>query len=521
MLYRPSPTRTAKHQQTVAWSSLPDSVFEDLGLDRSALAEFNRSILGNIILPGEGIYPQAASTSFQVSSKNPKIIVYCDVEEDVRQCLLRASRHGWWIVPRSGGHSTAGYSVNDGMVIDVSRINSVYVDPAARTATIGAGARFETINAVLNSYKLHLPGGICPDVGVAGYMQGGGYSYTSRQFGMNCDSVIGFRMMLKDGRTVMANANQNADLFWAVRGGTGNNFGILLDITYRVYPVWEVWAFGLAWSREDAPRVLEEIQSRFVHTGGPSKLGFMGLISKRIDFGDKPIFSIRGMYLGSAEEGRAELRPLLDIGDPVIDVDTIQPYISALNTIDYADVVDLEWSKVKEDKQASYLDKPLRRADWARVMDYFEASPPGTINLACFEPMGGAIEDQAPDACAFVHRNADLDFFVDTFWTDDADAKVAADWLDGFMDLVSPFSNGRVYQNYPRRSLTDTNRRYFGDNYDRLLAVKNKYDPLPRMFHFEQGICKGADDAGTFLNGPPPVEFSAEPIVFEPHNDAE
>ena len=233
------------------------------------------------------------------------------------------------------------------------------------------------------------------------------------------------------------------------------------------------------------------------------------------------MLSIRGIYFGGAEDGRAELRALSDIGEPIVDADTVQPYLFALNAIDAANVIDLDWCQVREDKQACFIDKPLKETDWDRVFDYFAASPSGTINMACFEPLGGAIAEHAPDACAYVHRDADLDFFVDTFWMNDADANEAADWLDGFMDLMAPFSNGRVYQNYPRRSLTDTNRRYFGENYDRLLAVKNKYDPLPRMFHFEQGICTGADDPGTFLDGPPPADFTADPIVYEPHSEGD
>ncbi len=519
MPYRPSPTHAAKLQQTAAWSALPETVFEDLGADREAIAAFSHALLGNVVLPGEGAYATAARTSFQTTSSHPKIIVYCKVEADVRLCLQWARRYGWWVVVRSGGHSTAGYSVNNGMVIDVSHMNGVHVDPLARTATIGSGANFANINSVLHSYKLHLPGGICPDVGVAGYMQGGGYSYTSRQFGMNCDNVIGFRMMLKDGQTVEASVERNADLFWAVRGGTGNNFGVLLDITYRVHPVWDVWAFGLAWPREAAPRVLAEVQARFVQTNGPSRLGFMGYISNRFDLTNEPMLSIRGLYLGSAEEGREALAPLMEIGSPVVDADTVQPYRKALDAIDEQDLVNMDWDKVREDKQACYLDRRLNEADWVRIFDYFAEAPDGTINLACFEPYGGAIAEHASDACAFVHRDADLDFFVDTFWTDDADADAASAWLDGFMRLVEPFSNGRVYQNYPRRALTDTNRRYFGGNFDRLLAVKNKYDPLPRMFFFEQGICTSADDPGTFLDGQPPEAFTSAPIIYETHSD--
>ncbi|MCP4380095.1 MAG: FAD-dependent oxidoreductase [Hyphomicrobiales bacterium] len=172
MPYRPSPKRAAKSGQVELWSGLPDSVFEDLGADRQTIAKFGGALVGGIVLPGEGNYSESARTSFNKTASRPKIIVFCDVEQDIRLCLQWARQYGWWAVPRSGGHSTAGYSVNDGMVIDVSRMNGVQVDPVGLTATIGSGANFGTINAVLGSYRLHLPGGICPDVGIAGYMQG-------------------------------------------------------------------------------------------------------------------------------------------------------------------------------------------------------------------------------------------------------------------------------------------------------------------------------------------------------------
>ena len=518
MPYRPGARKSAKSGQIAAWPKLPETVFSDLGIDRDQLAAFSHALVGEVVLPSEGGYASAARTSFQAAPRQPKIIVYCEVEADVRGCLEWAGRHGWWVTPRSGGHSTAGYSVNDGMVIDVSRMKSVYVDPATMTATVGAGTNFGTLNAVLNSYKLHIPGGECPDVGIAGYMQGGGYGFTSRAFGMNCDNVIAFRMMLRDGQTVTANPLQNADLFWAVRGGTGNNFGILIDITYRVRPVWQLWAFGLAWDRDAAPRVLAEMQAHYMRTGASPKLGYMVLITRRPDFGNQPVLTMRGLHNGSAEEGRNELARLLAIGNPVFDVDLTLPYLVATNALDEHDVLDMPWEKVKEDKQSTYVDRPLAEADWRKMLDYFADTPAGTWGMACIEPYGGAISQVASDACAFVHRSVDMDFFVDTFWADEADAPRARAWLDGFMEMMAPFSNGQVYQNYPRRTLADTGRRYFGSNHDRLVAVKNKYDPVPRTFHFEQGLATSRDDRGPPVT-PEASEFAASAIVYEPHSE--
>ena len=177
------------------------------------------------------------------------MIAFCEVSADVRCCLEFARKYQVPFTCRSGGHSTAGYClVNGGLVIDVSRMDDIYVDPGARTARVGAGANFHKVNAILESYGLHVPGGGCPEVGVAGYMQGGGYGFTSRMFGIHCDNVLQVELMLADGTIVRANSVEHADLYWAVRGGTGNNFGVLLATTYQLYPLDTLWGFGLKWS---------------------------------------------------------------------------------------------------------------------------------------------------------------------------------------------------------------------------------------------------------------------------------
>ena len=523
MTYRRSQARRAKQGKISDWVDLPDSVFTDLGVDRGTLAAFENALVGSILLPGEADYKAASRATFQMSSEKPKIIVYCEIEADVRLCLAWARRHKWWVVPRSGGHSTAAYSVNNEMVIDISRMNHITVDGDLKQVRVGAGANFGRLNAALDSHRLHMPGGLCEDVGIAGYMQGGGYGLTVREFGMNCDNVISFRMMLRDGRTVTANASKNADLYWAVRGGTGNNFGILLDITYRLHEVWKLWAFGIRWEADDAAAALCRLQERYMRTGAPPKLGYMVVISHRSDLDGRPILMLRGTYNGSQADGRKEIAGLLEIGQPTVEIDSVETYYR-LETLLYETPVPIidppHGPELKEDKQAGFIAKMMSERDWQAVLDYYIQTSPVPYNAIAIEPYGGAINAIAPDACAYVHRDVDMDFFVDSFWTDDGDRDAAVAWLDGFMDLMAPHFNGGVYQNYPRRGLTDYRRRYWGGNHDRLLAVKQKYDPVPHMFYFEQGICTGPDDPGVPIDGGAPADFTAAPIVFEPHTDS-
>ena len=216
---------------------------------------------------------------------------------------------------RSGGHNTAGYSVlTGGIVIDMSLFHSIRIDPVSRTATVGPAVPFQKLNKALDEYGLHVPGGECEDVNIAGYMQGGGYGFTSRQFGMNCDNVLQFTMMTYDStgpHVVVASPVRNPGLFWAVRGGTGNNFGVLLEVTYQLYPLGQLWGFGIKWvDLADAPAALLAMQDGYMKYGASPALGHLPVIM--VQKGDtEASLGTYGLFNGTREEGMAAIQPLL------------------------------------------------------------------------------------------------------------------------------------------------------------------------------------------------------------------
>lgn len=265
---------------------------------------------GDAVLPSDGLYAADRQLSNFAFQSFPLLIVYCKVFQDVWECLQFAVRHSLWITTRSGGHSTAGFSLNDGMVIDTSRLNGVYVDTARKVAVVGPGSNWGHVNATLADYGLHMPTGGCGDVCVAGYMQGGGYGFTSRKFGMNCDNVVDMLVMLADGRIVRANEDSNADLFWALRGGTGNNFGILLQVTSKLHDMPRLWGFTLTWSLDQAPAALAAWQAGFMSSGAPPELGYMGVLActgKDLT----PQLTMCGLYWGRREDGMKVIQPLM------------------------------------------------------------------------------------------------------------------------------------------------------------------------------------------------------------------
>lgn len=473
--------RVAHYRQLGAAAATPPSA----KLSWADLADLEARLGGRIVLPSDADYNQARQESNPAFQAYPQVIVYCVSQADVVLCLTVARALGLWVALRSGGHSTAGYSVNDGLLLDTSEIRGVVLDPARALVHVGAGTDFDAFNAAMDGTGWHVPTGACGSVCVAGFVQGGGYGYTSRAFGIQSDCVEAFRIVLADGQVVDANARENADLFWALRGGTGGNFGVLLQVTYRMVRLEQVWAFAISWDRAQAAQVLALMQSDYMKTGAPDALGYMmnlGYVQ------GQPVYMVQGMFCGSPEAGKAVLAPLLAIPTAQLLVDTVGTYPQMdayLENHPYS-LPDQLPDGACETKASGYIATPLTVADWQGLIDYFDTSPNGW-SLAYLEPYGGAINRYPVHDSAFIHRAVDTNIVVDVFWRDAAERATMEAWLDGFMQRLRPFMNGHVYQNYADSRLSDFRHAYWGGAFERLLSVKSSVDPH-NVFHFQQSI---------------------------------
>lgn len=481
-----------------------------------AIKTLEQQLQGTLVLPTDPDYNNQRQEWNPAFQEFPQIIAYCEVFSDVKACLRFAYQNRLWVVARSGRHSTAGYSVNNSMVIDVSRIRYTVVDPIGKRAFVGAGTPFSHLNAVLNDYRFHVPGGACQDVCVAGYMQGGGYGFTSRLYGMNCDNVTEVTVMLWDGSMIVANQSKNADLFWAIRGGTGNNFGILLQLTYRLHDLYRVWGFHVQWPLERAAAGLAELQRNFMKTGAPPELGYYAFVAYQ---GDRPVLLVSGLYAGGPDDGEKLLEPLLQTGGVLVSQKTGS--YAEINGWLYDDKYDIPVvpDNAREDKQCGFIARLLTEADWQKIIDYFKTTP-NNYGAIALEPFGGAINAYPVGKAgnAFIHRDVYMDFYVDVFWLSEAERQRVVVWLDGFMELMKPYFNGHAYQNYPRRSQVNYRWLYWGNYFNSLLFVKNKYDP-ENFFHYQQSIAPIPDDA------PPEIRrddsdplFDDPTIHYEPYS---
>ncbi len=494
--------RLARGRRAAGWVALPPAMV--LRFPAEAAKDLQDSIQGTVVLPGDADYHEARQAFVVNFQAFPQIIVYCEVPADVAAALAFARRWGLQPVCRAGAHSTAGYSINNGMVLDVSRISYVVVDPQAKRAVVGAGTTFARLNATLDSFGLHVPGGGCDDVAVAGYMQGGGYGFTSMLFGMQCDSMVAALVMLADGSLVEATPDRNADLFWALRGGGGGNFGVLLQVTFKLHELGTLWGFGLTWKlgrdAKGAKRVAEAmdiLQRGFTGPGAPAGLGHQSTLNY---VGKEPVLLLRGVYTGTAKAGRDILAPLLATKGVRKDIDRTGGYTELNDYLNDHPDVPLIAPHTRTLADARYVGRDLGCDGWRKLLTWFQGSP-NQANFVGIEGYGGAIGALAPDATAFLHRKASFDVYIWIFWQDEEEKAASQAFLDGFREVMGTLGNGHAYQNYPNRENADYRSMFWGENFTRLLKVKGKYDPKG-LFDYGQSITPVPADAGPEVTRP-------------------
>lgn len=497
---------------------IPEEVLKELGITREDVEKIAKTFHGRLSFKGTPGYDQDVKVN-PLYGERPNLIAFCANWKDVRVMLQLSHQYKWNVTCRSGGHSTAGYSLNNCVVIDMSLINDVVIDPMTMQMTVGAGANWGKINAILDVYQLHVPGGVCSTVGVAGYMQGGGYGFTSRELGMNCDSVLEVTVMLETGAIVIANEKKNSDLFWAIRGGTGGNFGILLQIKYRLYPLYKLWGFVLQWPLVNASSALMEIQADYMKGYNNPKLNYQIAIAALDDDHDnKRALVMMGMYDGTPDEGKSVLTSLLNTPGVTMTFHSTGTYYNLSDVL--FNGLNPPKPILRELKRSGYISKMLSLSEWDSLIQCFSKAQ-NKYNLIGIEPYGGAINDTTIKN-AFIHRDVYMDLFIDSFFDDNGEITSkpeAIKWLNEIMDTTAPFFNGHVYQNYPVRNFSNFRWAYWGDAYNSLLFVKNKYD-REDFFKFEQSIspyppCDNSitrsDVASMFTN----TEIEYEPYSFE------
>ncbi len=455
--------------------------------------ELAHSLRGAVVVRGGAAYNQARvlyNTRFD--TYKPQAVVFCESLADVQRTVRWARRHAVRIVPRSGGHSYGGYSSTSGVIVDVSRLNGVALASGGR-AVVGAGARLIDVYDGLWQHGRTVPAGSCPTVGIAGLTLGGGVGLASRKFGLTCDNLLEATVVLANGTAVVANAHQHSDLYWALRGGGGGNFGIVTRLVFRTHLVGQVATYALEWPWSDAAKVVQAWQKLAPHAPD----GLFSVLNLNAAVGGRARITSAGQFFGSAERLRQLLQPLANAGTPTRFSVTSRSYMDAQEMWAGCSGTIAEChlppqghlGRATFKGKSSFANSPLTARGIDTMIRQIEAriatgSGSGIILLDSY---GGAINRVKKDATAFVHRNALFSMQYLAYWDASAAAEPNLGWLRNFYAAMRPHVSPFAYQNYIDPDLGKWGRAYYGTNLDRLIEVKSRYDPQ-NVFRSSQSI---------------------------------
>jgi FAD/FMN-containing dehydrogenase len=468
---------------------------------RRSWSALGDSLDGELILPGAPGYPTARlAYDPRFDAVRPRAVVMAASPADVANTIRFARDRDLPFAARCGGHSYGGYSSSDGIVIDVSPMAAVRSLGGDR-ATIGAGAKMIDVAAGLAPAGRVVPGGSCVTVGVAGLTLGGGQGVIGRRFGLTCDSLEAATVVLADGRVVACDRSTEPDLFWALRGGGGGNFGVVTSFTFTTHALDRLTSFSMAWPWSDAVDVFDAWQG----WAPDADDRLWSTCRLRSIPGSGPQISVAGAWTGSPDALAEEIRPLTSAaGGPIV----------STRTQSYLDAVKYDGGCAGASTQACHLairGGSLPRQTALARSDFFDRSMDraliATVAAAVerrsadvtlrqhtggvlFDAWGGAVTRIAGDASAFPHRQAR--YLAQEFVTlnEAPSGKVEREeraWLDAFWHELRPAASGAAYVNYIDADLRGWQRAYYGDNLARLMDVKRAYDP-DDVFRFAQSI---------------------------------
>ncbi len=459
--------------------------------------ELRRGFDGRILEGGNPGYLELAVPTAQRYGETPKIIAECASPADVQRAYRFARDNDMPFAVRGGGHNYSGFSSTDGLLISTRGMGRVRVNRNEQTITMDSGVILGPAIEELErtGSGLAIPTGRCNGVGVAGLTLGGGWGFSAREFGLTTDTLISTEIVTPDGNLVTASENENPDLFWALRGGGGGNFGVNTSFTFRAFEVpKKVTVFQFVWLDQGvipgATHALMELAAN-----APRGFSIEPVTSPTYNLaipGQSPTNPIRltttGQFTGSEKELRDLVGPLLDEHPPTGQEIIETGFFEAHQYL--ADATPLTWFSV----HSSFISEPLPKDVIGEIIEYASRWPAGSVipdsNWGFFS-FGGAVGDLAAAETAFVHRDAEMMLKFETSWTNSdpsKDTEAGIEWLNGFYEAIRPHTtDDSAYVNFCNRDLEGWANAYYGSNLDRLIEVKKKWDP-DNAFSFEQSI---------------------------------
>lgn len=427
------------------------------------------------------------SNYYRSKDRYPDVIVYCTSTQDVQNAVKWALCKKIPVRIRSGGHNHEGFSTGKGLVIDVSKMKKVDVDQATRIATIQPGITGGELYSLLDQKGLTQVGGTCADVGISGLVLTGGMGPLLRKHGLTCDTLLAFEMVNAKGEIIkVTKDNEHKDLFWAACGGGGGNFGVVTSIVLQLYPAQKVTWFNIGWDwSQPVEEVITTWQQLFAN-GDKKWFSHIDIWAKQFPADElkKQPLKVLGVYYGTPEEAKNDLAPLLKIGQPREQTIELVNWVKAIREFEDATAVFLT-DKAEYKSSGAFAMKPLPAEAIKIIVDALRNTHSPLLNVLLFS-MGGACADIPPADTAYFYRKALFFLVYSTQWLKPSEDKKQIAELDALRTKLLPFTAGDYVGN-PDSSLKDYLHVYYGDNAEKLRAVKRKYDPN-NLFQFEQSI---------------------------------
>lgn len=447
-------------------------------LGDSYLAQLAAALRGPLIAPGNPEYDTARRVFNAMIDRHPAAIARCAGAADVMACVRFAREHSLPISVRGGGHNVAGSAVcDDGLVIDLSRMKTIRIDPQKRTARADPGLLLGEFDRETQAFGLATTLGVFSVTGIAGLTLGGGVGWLVGKHGLACDNLRSVDMVTADGSFVTASTDQNEDLFWGIRGGSGN-FGVVTSLEYQLHPLGPVLAGFVAYPPTEAENVIRFF--REYTDACPDELG-LHLVMLTLPDGNT-VVAIAGCYSGDdLSRGEQLLKPLRSFGSPLVDMFQVMPYTEFQKATDW-------WAVPGQHHywKSSFL-RDLPEEAVGTIVDFARRKPTSGSGFA-LELMHGAAKRVPPDATAFPHRDGTHNLLILGRWSPTEDREAVMQWVREFWNAVQPYLTANVYVNYlSANEGEDRVRASFGINYDRLVRLKTKYDPT-NFFRVNQNI---------------------------------
>jgi FAD/FMN-containing dehydrogenase len=457
-------------------------------IEESVVAGLQARMRGELIQPGDESYDEARKIWNGMIDKKPALIARCASVADVVASVNFARENGILLAVRGGGHNVAGTAIADGgLVVDLSPMKGVRVDSERHTVRAEGGVTIGELDEETQKFGLATPMGVVSETGIAGLTLGGGLGWLRRKYGLSSDNLVSVDIVTADGRYLTASETENPDLFWGIRGG-GGNFGVVTSFEYRLYPIGpEVMFCFVLYPGDRAKEVLRFCEEYVAQAPDEvSPLGVLGRVPQDEIFPEewhgKPYAAILAMYSGSVEEGEQILKPLRDLGDPIVDLSEPMPYVEVQKVLDedYPEGGRYYWKSVNVNG--------LGDDEIEHLMVHAETAPSDHSTIDVWY-QGGAMNQVGSEETAFGDRSAPYLIGVEGNWGEPHEDEANVAWVRECVADMQQFSDGGMYLNFPGflEEGQEMMRDAYGENYERLVALKNEYDPT-NFFHMNQNV---------------------------------